>query len=85
LAKTHTDIRNLRRAINESITHSRNESETHYFIKLKEIVDDLLSIKDFDSKSVDLLNFITKDVVFLYETCEGTANVMMYIERIACI
>jgi hypothetical protein len=62
------ELRGLRRAIKESLKNTNNSEEGHYFVKLKEIVDDILSVKDYDSKSHDLLMFICKDIAFLYET-----------------
>ena len=83
LTLIHAELRNIRKAINDSVRDATEDEEIHYFVKLKEIIDDILSIKDYDPKSYDLLKFINKDIIFLYETCEGTANTMLYIERIA--
>ena len=76
-------MRSIKKAIKFSLKNSNNDEEHHYFIKIKEIINEMLSISDYDIKSIDLLKFINKDILFLYETWEGTANIMLYIERIA--
>ena len=68
LTLIHAELRNIRKAVNDSIKDAADEEEIHYFVKLKEIIDDILSIKDYDPKSYDLLKFINKDIIFLYET-----------------
>ena len=83
LTNIQGELRSLRKAISESIKESKDDDDTHYFIKFKDIISDLLSIKRFNEKSLDLLKFITKDIIFLYETWEGNANTVLYIERIA--
>lgn len=77
------ELNSIKKALEKSLNNSNNEEEHHYFIKIKEIIDEMLSISDYDTKSIDLLKFINKDIQFLYETWEGSANVMLYIERIA--
>ncbi|CAI2384646.1 unnamed protein product [Moneuplotes crassus] len=78
-----SELRGLRKAITDTIDNIKEEDDTHYFIKLREIISDILSIKTFDDKACDLLKFIQKDICCLYDTCEGNANTILYIERIA--
>lgn len=78
-----SELRGLRKAITDTINNIKEEDDIHYFIKLREIVSDLLSIKTFDDKACDLLKFVQKDICCLYDTCEGNANTILYIERIA--
>ena len=68
LTNIQGELRGLRKAISNSIKGCNDEDDTHYFIKLSEIVQDLLSIKKFDEKSLDMLKFITKDIIYLYDT-----------------
>lgn len=61
---------------------NRNEDENHYYIKLKEISDELLSVKQANDRNRDLVEFVIKDVMYLYDTFEGSANTLLYIERL---
>lgn len=83
LTQIHSEVKALRKAINNAMEVTDNEDENHYYLKIKDIIEDVLSINDYDPKSYDLLRFISKDIMVLYDTCDASANVMLYIERIA--